>query len=191
MILCNISKPCWYSFCGNLWNTNRQAATMSTQLFNGLGGIVQGALYISGGDQILCSSKHLKHICLRVIGGQIRFGQTRRTPSILHSIEATVNTLKDKREGQKKQIKNEDRMWEKFFAPKDLFKDYFGITLKYCFVSFICLYFIWSNEKGWAALQYNVVCYNRPLLVITTVRVGESLFIAAVCVSNIKKKQWT
>ena len=75
VILHNISKSSRYGLGGNLRNTNRQAAAVPTQMLDGLGGVVQRALNIGGGDQVFGSAKHLQHVCLSVVGGQIRFGQ--------------------------------------------------------------------------------------------------------------------
>lgn len=77
MILSNISKSSRYRLSGDLWNANRQAAAMTAQVLYSLGGVVQGALNVGSGDQVLGCTEHLQHVCLSVVGGQVRFCQTR------------------------------------------------------------------------------------------------------------------
>ena len=101
VILSYICKSSRYGFSGDMWHTNRQAAAMTAQVLYRLGGVVQGALNIGSGDQIFGSTKHLQHVCLSVVGGQVRFGQTGRTARFLHSVETTVNTLRDGGDAQR------------------------------------------------------------------------------------------
>lgn len=77
MVLRNISKSCRHGLRRDLWNTNRQAAAVTTEMLYGLGGVVQRGLDIGGGHQVLGSAKHLQHVCLSVVGGQVRFVETR------------------------------------------------------------------------------------------------------------------
>lgn len=59
MILRDVSESSRHGFRGHLWDTNRQAAAMTAQLLDGLGGVVQRGLDIGSGDQVLGSAKHL------------------------------------------------------------------------------------------------------------------------------------
>lgn len=102
MILRDVCKSSRDSFCGDWRNTDRQAAAMTAQVLDGLRGVVQRGLHVGGGDEVLGSTKHLQHVCLSVVGGQIRFGQPRFMPGFLHAVETAVNPLRDERERQKK-----------------------------------------------------------------------------------------
>lgn len=77
MILGDVSKSSRHGFHGDRRDSDRQAPAVAAQVLYGLGGVVQRGLHVGCGDQVLGSAEHFQHVRLSIVGGQVRFGQTR------------------------------------------------------------------------------------------------------------------